>query len=197
MAAPRQLVSYDDLCYGESDAGASAACAPCDSPRSRPEQRDDVGGSDHDDDDDVAATHAEKWDDTDLIRAWDSNIASYRQTHAAMMEDGEYMSRQHEQESRVGQWAPVAEDVPSRKRPRTAALSAPGGPACSSIEEWALQLEAPQTEEDALHKLNMAWYYVGYYAACYQGFRSATAPAGAPAAAPDTDPEAGPGAEDL
>ncbi|KAJ2714426.1 hypothetical protein H4R19_001736 [Coemansia spiralis] len=181
MAAPRQLVSYDDLCDGGNDdttVGAPAACPPRDSPQSSCGQHGDVGG-DASGSDDEAAACAGAWDDTDLIQAWDSNIASYRRTHAAMMEDEEYMARQHEQESRVGEWAPAAEDAPagpSRKRPR-GSPPPPGadGPVGPSIEQWALQLEAPQSEADALHKLNTAWYYVGYYTACYQGFRSGAA----------------------
>ncbi|KAJ2782378.1 hypothetical protein H4R18_002311 [Coemansia javaensis] len=161
MAAARQLVSYDDLFDAEDAVGG------------------DAGGS-------GSPEAAGDWDDTALIQAWDSTIESYRKQHARMMGDDEFMARQHEQESRVGEWAPVAAPEPSRKRRRSADARADssgrdsadgpgsgdgaGGP--GSEDWWAAQFAAPQTEQEALHGLSMAWYYVGYYTACYQGFRS-------------------------
>ncbi|KAJ1732220.1 hypothetical protein LPJ61_002153 [Coemansia biformis] len=196
MAAPRQLVSYDDLFDGEDAAGEPSAHAPQDGPQDNSgldgDAGDDDAGSDgnYGDSDDMAivAAHADAWDDSDLIRAWDSHIEGYRREHASMMEDKEYMARQHEQESRTGQWAPVMEEAgagPSRKRRRGPGEGADsahahgsaklpgtevstGDQACQGIDKWAAQLEPPLSKEDALHKLNMAWYYVGYYTACYQ-----------------------------
>ncbi|KAJ2162704.1 hypothetical protein GGF46_000429 [Coemansia sp. RSA 552] len=185
MSAPRQLVSYDDL-FSDDEATPDTAHV---------EQARDAGvGGDEDDveEDSNALAHPEAWDDSELVRAWDSTIGDYRKFHAGVLASDEYTSGdQHELESKVGQWM-TAELAPSKKR-RLEADNSASPSTGQSIAEWAAaHTAAPQSEEDALEKLNTAWYYVGYYAACYQGFRSAPAPVSAATQGPgtSTEPEA-------
>ncbi|KAJ2305109.1 hypothetical protein IWW55_002103 [Coemansia sp. RSA 2706] len=187
MAAPRQLVSYDDLFDNDESA---------DSPQSH-QQPADVE-SDGAETSDVMA-RADAWDDSELIRAWDSTIADYRKHHADILGDTDQRSSQRELESRVGRWI-SADSESDRKRKRgsldEAQSDSDARPHGQEIAEWAAQAEPPQSEEDALHRLNMAWYYIGYYTACYQALRSdgshnpeARAPATEPAPDSLQDPK--------
>ncbi|KAJ2077868.1 hypothetical protein H4R24_004864 [Coemansia sp. RSA 988] len=180
MAAARQIVSYDDLFDDEA--------VPSE-PISKPQQKHGGSnnsmdaGNDSDDgmDDDGCTENAigdpVAWDDSDLIRAWDSTIKDYREFHEGIMNDETYISGAHKLESRIGAWSLTTDDDSpagnSRKRRRASGTEVePDHQQHPGITEWAAHLNAPQSEEDALYQLNMAWYYVGYYSACYQAFRS-------------------------
>ncbi|PIA16321.1 hypothetical protein COEREDRAFT_87033 [Coemansia reversa NRRL 1564] len=181
MAAPRQIVSYDDLFDDETGASENIG-----EPQQHPGDSNNGMGTGDSSDDEInddgtmesAVGNPEAWDDSDLIHAWDSTIKDYREFHEGIMNDEEYMSGAHKLESRIGAWSLTTGDSPtrsSRKRRRASGTEVeteldnrqPPG-----IAEWAAHLDAPQSEEDALHQLNMAWYYVGYYSACYQAFRT-------------------------
>ncbi|KAJ2338503.1 hypothetical protein GGF43_006862, partial [Coemansia sp. RSA 2618] len=177
MAAPRQLVSYDDLFDSDED---TADTAQQQQQQAESESEDDGVGS--------IMARTDAWDDTELIRAWDGTIADYRKFHAGVLGDETQRSAERQLECKVGQWTAVSTS-PSRKRKRelpnagseaaytdskdaytdSKDANAEGAQhAGQEIAEWAAQSAPPQSEEDAMHRLNMAWYYVGYYTACYQ-----------------------------
>ncbi|KAJ1962171.1 hypothetical protein GGI12_002805 [Dipsacomyces acuminosporus] len=165
MMAERQIVSYDDL-YSDDEAQPEASAAPAVGAKEDQQQESaasctseseaesnggdaDIGG---------VLARSNTWDDSELIRAWDSTIGEYRKQHAAMLNDSEQRAEFHKSESKVGEWAPAGESnrdggQPRKKRRREAEISPP---------------QAPASEEEALYMLNMSWYYTGYYACCYQ-----------------------------
>ncbi|KAJ1730330.1 hypothetical protein LPJ72_004528 [Coemansia sp. Benny D160-2] len=160
MAAKRPIVSYDDLFEDENEGENTTTQAPAIEHHAEAMAAET---SDNDSDD----IGADAWDDTELIRAWDGAIADYRKHHAELVGDPTYMAQRSTSESVVGRWmpaessaAPGAKRQPKRKRsaeePDIVAAVDAGGPA------------PPESEEDALHKLTMAWYYAGYYAGYYQ-----------------------------
>ncbi|KAJ2167194.1 hypothetical protein IW145_001672 [Coemansia sp. RSA 521] len=153
MAAPRQLVSYDDL-FDEEDGIGMAVEQPS---AAQPDNDDD--GVEN------MMARSDAWDDTELIRAWDGTIADYHKFHATILGDETLRSTQRELESKVGQWTD-ADTSKKRKLEQsdTHTVQHDG----QEIANWAAQTAPPQTAEDAMHRLNMAWYYVGYYTACYQ-----------------------------
>ncbi|KAJ1871911.1 hypothetical protein LPJ71_011883, partial [Coemansia sp. S17] len=99
-----------------------------------------------------------------------------------MLGDSAFRATMHETESKVGQWSSVTVSIDataassSKKRRRgvDAGLNntEPGHEANEAAQDYANALpaypEAPLTEEDALNKLNMAWYHAGFYAGYYQ-----------------------------
>ncbi|KAJ2662669.1 hypothetical protein IWW48_001727 [Coemansia sp. RSA 1200] len=160
MAAKRPIVSYDDLFEDENEGESTKPHAPA-----IEQQPEEMAAESSDNDSDGIGANA--WDDTELIRAWDGAIADYRKHHAELVGDPTYMAQRSTSESVVGRWmpaessaAPGAKHQPKRKRsaeePGIVAAVDAGGPA------------PPESEEDALHKLTMAWYYAGYYAGYYQ-----------------------------
>ncbi|KAJ2802519.1 hypothetical protein H4R20_003242 [Coemansia guatemalensis] len=184
MAAARQIVSYDDLF--DDEAGPSETISESQQMNGDSNNNDNNMDADNASDSEIdshggvesAIGNPEAWDDSDLIRAWDSTIKDYREFHESILNDETYMSGAHMLESKIGAWSLAISDSPagsSRKRRRASGTEAqtelddqqPQG-----IAEWATHISAPQSEEDALHQLNMAWYYVGYYSACYQAFRT-------------------------
>ncbi|KAJ2847979.1 hypothetical protein IWW36_003563 [Coemansia brasiliensis] len=171
MSASRQLVSYDDLFTEDEPINDDS-----EQPQSRTESEDGNLLAD-----------PEAWDDTELIRAWDSTIDDYRKFHSSILDDRETRSAERKLESKIGKWNAV-DDQPDRKRKREL-LDDDGRVegAQQEIAEWAAYAAPPQSEDDALQRLNTAWYYVGYYTACYQALRNnkatgATDPAVPPAA---------------
>ncbi|KAJ1644718.1 hypothetical protein J3B02_001761 [Coemansia erecta] len=199
----REIVSYDDL-YSEEEHNQGQATAQnnTSSKKRKPKQpvtiesrmdADDdsctsSSSSSDDDDDEIqngehsTAGHSRgDWDDTDLLRAWDSTISEYRREHALLMNDEEYKAMQHRNESRVGKWADVR-DVESAKKRRIEETAQQEQQEQTHSNDYQYDWEAaawpvgslapPQSEDDALHKLITAWYSAGYYAGYYQAFRS-------------------------
>ncbi|KAJ2491425.1 hypothetical protein IWW37_002309 [Coemansia sp. RSA 2050] len=174
--ASRPIVSYDDLYSGDE---AEGTIQP--EQQQRPHSASSHTSAEDSDAEglcvgDIIAQPG-AWDDSDLVRAWDSTVEEYRKQHASLLGDSAFRATMHETESRVGQWSSVvpenldtAEASGSKKRRRgvDTHLSAmePG------YEDYTRALpeypEAPLNEEDALSKLNMAWYHAGFYAGYYQ-----------------------------
>ncbi|KAJ2507336.1 hypothetical protein IWW47_001155 [Coemansia sp. RSA 2052] len=185
--ASRQIVSYDDL-YSADE--AERAVQPEQQSQQRPSSASSHTSTEDDKDagagDDLCAGdivgQPGVWDDSELVRAWDSTIEDYRKHHASMLGDSAFRATMHESESKVGQWssvtesADVAETASSKKRRReldaNSSAIEPGYEASEAVQDYAGALptypEAPLTEEDALSKLNMAWYHAGFYAGYYQ-----------------------------
>ncbi|KAJ2004575.1 hypothetical protein GGI04_002558 [Coemansia thaxteri] len=185
--AARQKVSYDDL-YSADEAEAGVEAEAEQRPASA-QSSNASGGDDGSEDDAYAggiAAQAGTWDDSELVRAWDSTIEDYRRQHASILGDSELRATLHKTESKVGQWAAVEEELAgaaamtnSSKKRRHGAddvimrdPTESGGEAGAMAQEYASTLpgfpEPPQSEEDALSKLNMAWYHTGFYAGYYQ-----------------------------
>ncbi|KAJ2048550.1 hypothetical protein H4S04_003762 [Coemansia sp. S16] len=179
--ASRPIVSYDDL-YSADEA---------ENPTESEQQQRPHSASSHtsiEDGDEESLCAGDiiaqpgAWDDSDLVHAWDSTVEEYRKQHAAMLGDSAFRATMHETESKVGQWSSVTESIDataassSKKRRRgvDAGLNntEPGYEANEAAQDYASALpaypEAPLTEEDALNKLNMAWYHAGFYAGYYQ-----------------------------
>ncbi|KAJ2521145.1 hypothetical protein GGI11_002096 [Coemansia sp. RSA 2049] len=107
------------------------------------------------------------------------------------------MAQRSTSESVVGRWMPAessaasgAKHQPKRKRsaeePDIVTAVDAGGPA------------PPESEEDALHKLTMAWYYAGYYAGYYQAaYRTGKQPTESHDAAADAAADANVAGEKL
>ncbi|KAJ2908761.1 hypothetical protein GGI21_002560 [Coemansia aciculifera] len=178
--ASRQIVSYDDLYSGEE---AESAAQPeqleqqmrPDSASSHTSAEDDKG--------DLCAgdiiAQPGAWDDSELVRAWDSTVEDYRKHHASILGDSASRATMHESESKAGEWSAVIEDTSNKKRRHDFDTDLHdvgiGYEASEPAQDYASALsaypEAPLTEEDALNKLNMAWYHAGYYAGYYQAYR--------------------------
>ncbi|KAJ1743203.1 hypothetical protein LPJ68_001207 [Coemansia sp. RSA 1086] len=157
MSAPRQLVSYGDLFAEDDEAINDVSEQP--QGKAEPEEAENL------------LADPKAWDDTELIRAWDSTIDDYRKFHISHLDDEEARSAERKLESKIGKWNPV-DSQSDRKRKR--AQHDDDGQlenAQPEIAEWAAYAAPPQTEDDALQRLNTAWYYVGYYTACYQNRR--------------------------
>ncbi|KAJ1993970.1 hypothetical protein GGI25_001825 [Coemansia spiralis] len=177
--AGRQIVSYDDLF---TDTENEAVGLQGGLRNLHPDQASDSSSTSDDGMGSSAIAHPDAWDDSELIRAWDSAIGDYRKHHADLLGDETYLAQRH-RESAVGEWEHVQSATAQKdeqqagtdkKRKRkeaepTESVEQPGG---GENEECAAELgtypEPPQSEEEALYKLNMAWYYAGYYAGYYQ-----------------------------
>ncbi|KAJ2787187.1 hypothetical protein GGI15_000907 [Coemansia interrupta] len=192
MSAQRAIVSYDDL-YDEFDvAPVSAPATLTRRKRMRstitisgtPGQDPDSCTSASDTETDQVSAMQRDWDDSDLIRMWDSTVAEYRRQHALLMEDEAYRAQQHRSESWIGQWTSVdGRPVDAKKKRRVGKAVETQQPVAIEAAETSAEMSAqtvdpagftdagfgvPTSEDDALNKLNMAWYYTGYYAGYYQ-----------------------------
>lgn len=136
MSTKRKLVSYDDLF--EEEAAEEAGVEVSSSSEAKDMEVEDPS-------DIIGQPGA--WDDSALVKAWDSTIAEYRRYHSDILGDADNVAQMHEGESKVGLWTEI-------------------GP--QQQQESYEYPEPPKSEEDALHKLNMAWYNAGYYAGYYQ-----------------------------
>ncbi|KAI9503391.1 hypothetical protein BX070DRAFT_235080 [Coemansia spiralis] len=167
--AGRQIVSYDDLF---TDTENEAVGLQGGLRNLHPDQASDSSSTSDDGMGSSAIAHPDAWDDSELIRAWDSAIGDYRKHHADLL------ATKHTWHSGTGRSATAQKDEQQagtdKKRKRkeaepTESVEQPGG---GENEECAAELgtypEPPQSEEEALYKLNMAWYYAGYYAGYYQ-----------------------------
>ncbi|KAJ2696387.1 hypothetical protein FB645_006220 [Coemansia sp. IMI 203386] len=194
----REIISYDDL-YSEEEPAQTPATKPRNKPRStnkrKPKHPVTIEAIDANDDSctsesDNEAHHGHRdWDDSDLLHAWDSTINEYRREHALLMGDAEYRAEQHKEESRVGKWGQVgraegnkrrrneemAEQTTFEQENEDAQRVVGDGQQNWETAMWLPgNLEPPQSEEDALHRLSISWYSAGYYAGYYQAFRSAS-----------------------
>ncbi|KAJ1845342.1 hypothetical protein LPJ73_004885 [Coemansia sp. RSA 2703] len=193
--AKRTIVSYNDL-YDEfgDDLIAAPASAPATvSAPGRVLSTITVSGGNDDSCTSESETEGQgvvgmngDWDDSDLIRAWDSTISSYRRQHALLMEDESYRAEQHASESIIGQWSSVESGAGGKRKRRHEPPVKRHEPVVERQDLVAQEPAAdvagftgfglPTSEDDALSKLNMAWYYAGYYAGCYQERRDAGSP---------------------
>ncbi|KAI8325542.1 hypothetical protein GQ54DRAFT_295361 [Martensiomyces pterosporus] len=133
--AARQIVSYDDL-YSDNEVeeatggDAKTGAAASSTPEIHGDQQSAsscTSASEAEDEDDPSNILARPgaWDDSELIRAWDSAIDDYRKHHSSMLNDDEQRTEFHKHESKVGGWTPVLEEgsgsgQPGRKRRRGA-----------------------------------------------------------------------------
>ncbi|KAJ2746768.1 hypothetical protein GGI20_001098 [Coemansia sp. BCRC 34301] len=181
--AARPIVSYDDLYSG--DEAESAALLD----QQQQQQKRPRSASSHtslEDNSELCAgdiiAQPDAWNDAELVRAWDSTIEDYRKHHASILGDSAFREAMRETESKPGQWSSVTKETSvveatsSKKRRHSLDASqrvtAPGYEASEAGQDYIGALpaypEAPLTEEDALNKLNMAWYHAGFYAGYYQ-----------------------------
>ncbi|KAJ2802759.1 hypothetical protein H4S07_004617, partial [Coemansia furcata] len=169
--ASRQIVSYDDL-YDADEAENTT----------QPEQQRPHSASSHTSIEEEGLCAGDiiaqpgAWDDSDLVRAWDSTVEEYRKQHSSMLGDSSFRATMHETESKVGQWSAVTESLDiaaeSSSKKRRRGVGTKLNNTDPEYEDYANALpaypEAPLSEEDALSKLNMAWYHAGFYAGYYQ-----------------------------
>ncbi|KAL4986448.1 hypothetical protein BDW68DRAFT_163195 [Aspergillus falconensis] len=145
-----------------------------------------------------ALTQEEIWDDSALVQSWDEAVEEYKLYHsiAAKGENVEDVLREAEAaaEAEAGpsmSWAQVEKDEDmadaaadsvqlaaasaethvsqtdgsaQEKQHQDAAASAGPQAQASTMPYPAF----PQTQDEALKNLMMAWYYAGYYTALYQ-----------------------------
>ncbi|KAL4813084.1 hypothetical protein BDW67DRAFT_169063 [Aspergillus spinulosporus] len=140
-----------------------------------------------------ALTQEEIWDDSALVQSWDEAVEEYKLYHsiAAKGENVEDVLREAEAaaEVEVGpsmSWAQVekedemadanaADSIQSAAAPaethgmqvkQKQETEAAAGP---QAQAPAMPYSAfPQTQDEGLKNLMMAWYYAGYYTALYQ-----------------------------
>ncbi|KAJ1937191.1 hypothetical protein FBU59_004827, partial [Linderina macrospora] len=99
----RQIVSYDDLYEETEEAEQSHTSAPAPNKAGEVDEEKDISH--------IVSCQG-TWDDTELIRAWDSTIADYRKHHAEILGDKEMAEELRQTESKVGEWQDATvEDV--------------------------------------------------------------------------------------
>ncbi|KAJ2559593.1 hypothetical protein EV175_000276 [Coemansia sp. RSA 1933] len=176
MAERRAIVSYDEL-YDDTEeqpaTGTEHRRTTEEEEEEEEEEIDDVGS---------AMANPDAWDDSELIRAWDGAIGSYRKHHAKILDDSIYLEQRTAHESAIGAWLPIASDTGGSTTTHTTNNVARHssdlvGSGCKrkrttetddSPPDVGVGPEPPVSEQDAMHKLTTAWYYAGYYAGYYE-----------------------------
>ncbi|KAJ2690045.1 hypothetical protein IWW39_001011 [Coemansia spiralis] len=179
--ASRPIVSYDDLYSGDE---AESTTQAEQQQQQRPHSASSHTSAEDGDAESLSVgdiiAQPGAWDDSDLVRAWDNTVEEYRRQHASLLGDSAFRATMHETESRVGEWSSVPDNLDTAETPSSKKRRRGEDPDLSTIEPGhegytgALPEypEAPLNENDALSKLNMAWYHAGFYAGYYQAYRS-------------------------